>query len=57
MPIPVDKGLDHTFDLLTEGYHFMRNRFEELGTDIFETRLMGKKMICMTGPDAVIRLD
>ncbi|WP_060206628.1 cytochrome P450 [Sporosarcina koreensis] len=53
MPIPIDKGLDHTFDLLTEGYHFMRNRFDELGSDIFETRLMGKKMICMTGPDAV----
>lgn len=53
MSIPIDKGLDHTFDLLTEGYHFMRNRFDELGSDIFETRLMGKKMICMTGPDAV----
>lgn len=53
MSIPVDKGLDHTFNLLTEGYHFMRNRFDELGSDIFETRLMGKKMICMTGPDAV----
>ncbi|HEX5564723.1 MAG TPA: cytochrome P450 [Sporosarcina sp.] len=53
MQIPVDKGLDHTFDLLTEGYHFMRNRFDELGTDIFETRLMGKKMICMKGPEAV----
>jgi len=53
MTIPVDKGLDHTFNLLTEGYHFMRNRFDELGTDIFETRLMGKKMICMTGSDAV----
>ncbi|WP_252502263.1 cytochrome P450 [Sporosarcina sp. Marseille-Q4943] len=53
MSIPVDKGFDHTFNLLTEGYHFMRNRFAELGTDIFETRLMGKKMICMKGPEAV----
>jgi len=53
MSIPIDKGLDHTFDLLTEGYHFMRNRFDELETDIFETRLMGKKMICMKGPEAL----
>ncbi|MCM3708958.1 cytochrome P450 [Sporosarcina luteola] len=53
MQIPVDKGFDHTFDLLTEGYHFMRNRFDELGTDIFQTRLMGKKMTCMKGSEAV----
>ncbi|MCG7344241.1 cytochrome P450 [Sporosarcina sp. ACRSL] len=53
MAMPVDKGLDHSADLLTEGYHFMRNRFDEFGTDIFETRLMGKKMICMKGPEAV----
>lgn len=53
MTTPVDRGLDHTIDLLTEGYHFMRNRFDELGTDIFETRLMGKKMICMKGSEAL----
>ncbi|MFS0688632.1 cytochrome P450 [Sporosarcina sp. 179-K 8C2 HS] len=53
MSLPVDKGFDHTFNLLTEGYHFMRNRFDEFGTDIFETRLMGKKMICMKGHEAV----
>ena len=53
MSMPVEKGLDHTVDLLTEGYHFMRKRFDEFGTDIFQTRVMGKKMTCMKGPDAV----
>lgn len=53
MSMPVEKGLDHTVDLLTEGYHFLRKRFDEFGTDIFQTRMLGKKMICMKGPDAV----
>lgn len=51
--MPVDKGLDHTFNLLTEGYDFIQKRCKQFGTEVFETRLMGKKMICMTGRDAV----
>ncbi|QTD41059.1 cytochrome P450 [Sporosarcina sp. Te-1] len=53
MNLPVEKGLDHTFDLLTEGYRFMQKRFDSYQTKVFETRLMGKKMICMVGRDAV----
>ena len=48
---PKDKGLDHTLDLLNEGYAFIGHRAYRYQTDFFETRLMGKKMICMTGID------
>lgn len=53
MKMPIDKGLDNTFNLLTEGYSFIQERCEALQSEIFETRLMGKKMVCMTGKDAV----
>ena len=53
MKMPIEKGLDNTFNLLTEGYPFIKNRCEALQSEVFETRLMGKKMICMTGKDAV----
>ena len=50
--LPKDKGLDHTLDLLKEGYLFIGNRTYRYQTDLFQTRLMGKKVICMTGVDA-----
>ncbi|MFD1204807.1 MULTISPECIES: cytochrome P450 [Sporosarcina] len=53
MQIPADKGLDHTFQLLTEGYCFLHNRFDKYNSEIIETTLLGKKMICMVGRDAV----
>ena len=46
---PKDKGLDHTVDLIREGYLFIENRADYYATDIFQTRLMGKKVVCMTG--------
>ena len=49
--LPKDKGLDHTLDLLGEGYVFIGHRAYQYQTDLFQTRLMGKKMICMTGRD------
>jgi fatty-acid peroxygenase len=51
-PIPKEKGLDHTLNLLLEGYHFIQNRCDRLDTDIFRTRLLGKSVICMTGAEA-----
>lgn len=51
-PIPKTKGLDYTIRLLREGYPFIPNLMKELHTDIFQTRLMGKKCICITGKDA-----
>lgn len=38
--------------LLWEGYKFISNRGRKLRTDIFETRIMGKKVICIRGSEA-----
>lgn len=47
--IPRDTGLDHTLALAREGYNFISNRCERLSTDIFETRLLLRRAICMRG--------
>ncbi|WP_059104099.1 cytochrome P450 [Shouchella shacheensis] len=49
---PKDKGLDHTLALLSEGFQFIPNRRKELGSDVFQTRLLGQKVICMSGKEA-----
>lgn len=50
--IPCEKGIDHTLSLIREGYMYISNRCHSLQTDIFETRLFGKKAICMRGKGA-----
>lgn len=47
--IPKDSGFDKTFSVLREGYDFVTHRNKELQSDIFETRLLGEKTICLTG--------
>ncbi|MCP1146372.1 cytochrome P450 [Lysinibacillus endophyticus] len=50
--MPREEGLDHSLSLLKEGYRFIVNRREQLKSDIFETRLLGKKAICLVGSEA-----
>ncbi|PLR89155.1 cytochrome P450 [Bacillus sp. T33-2] len=50
--VPHEKGLDHTIDLLRDGYLFIKNRVDVLKSDVFETRLFGQRVICMTGEEA-----
>ncbi|MFZ4452528.1 cytochrome P450 [Salibacterium aidingense] len=50
--IPTEKGLDHTLDLLSEGFHFIPNRREKFQSNIFQTRVMGQKAICLSGKEA-----
>jgi len=50
--IEQDKGIDKTLDLLEEGYLFIKNRVDKYKSDIFETHLLGEKVICMTGEEA-----
>lgn len=53
MGIPKDRSLDGTLALLrAEGYCFISNRCRRLGTDVFATRLMLKRVICMMGGEA-----
>lgn len=50
--IPKNRCLDNTIKLLLEGYLFIPSRCKRYQSDIFQTRLMGKKVICMSGSDA-----
>lgn len=49
---PKDKGIDNTLALSKEGYLFIKNRADELLSDVFETHLLGQKAICITGKEA-----
>lgn len=50
--IKYDKNIDSTITLATEGYLFIKNKIDHYQTDVFETRLFGKKVICMSGEEA-----
>ncbi|WP_214779335.1 cytochrome P450 [Exiguobacterium sp. s22] len=50
--IPKQEGLDHSVDFLREGYLFVANRRKSFQSDIFETRLLGERVICLGGEDA-----
>lgn len=50
--IPCEKTIDNSIFLLMEGYPFIQNRCYKYKTDIFKTRLLGQKAICMTGQEA-----
>jgi len=50
--IPRDLCLDNTLKLLLEGYLFIPNRCQKYHYDIFQTRLLGQKAICMSGAEA-----
>lgn len=50
--IPKDEGIDHSLTLLKEGYEYILNRRKNLQTDIFETRILGRKAICLGGKEA-----
>lgn len=49
---PRDPALDSTPAFLREGYLFVSNRCERLGTDAFRARLMLREVVCMRGRDA-----
>lgn len=50
---PHDKGLDNTLDvLLKEGYAYILNNKEKLDSNVFDTRLLGEKTICLSGSEA-----
>ncbi len=50
--IPREEGIDHSLSLMREGYMYILNRRRSFHSDIFETRLFGKKVICMGGKEA-----
>lgn len=44
--------MDRSIVLLREGYAFIPSRCRRWQTDAFETRLMGQRVVCMSGRDA-----
>jgi fatty-acid peroxygenase len=50
--IPQDTSFDSTFALLFDPYQFISKRCQAYDSDIFETRLLLQKVICMRGKQA-----
>lgn len=50
--IPKDAKMESSVSLLSEGYSFIANRCQKLGSDIFQVRLLMQNTICMSGEDA-----
>ncbi|ASS68612.1 MULTISPECIES: cytochrome P450 [unclassified Paenibacillus] len=51
-PFPKEEGLDHSLSLLREGYLFVTSRADAFQSDLFETRLLGERAVCMRGEEA-----
>ena len=50
--IPKDPLPDSTLALYFEGYEFISNRCRRFNSDLFQTRLLLRKAICMRGEEA-----
>lgn len=50
--IPRDPSFDGTLALIRDPYRFIARRCQQHESDLFETRLLLQKTICMTGPEA-----
>lgn len=50
--MPLDKGLDSSIALLSEGYTFISKRCQRYHTDVFQTRFLLQSTICMRGKEA-----
>ena len=49
---PHEKDIDETLALSQEGYLYIRNRMDKHKSDLFQTHLFGKEVICITGKEA-----
>lgn len=50
--IPREPGLDATLRFVAEGYDFIGERCRRFGSDIFQTRLLGRRVYCLRGAEA-----
>src|SRR4051812_9084503 len=50
--IPQDPSPDSSLALLREGYAFISNRCHRFGSDLFQTRLMLTRAVCIQGAEA-----
>ncbi len=50
--MPKERGIDKSISFMREGYFYILNRRRSFHSDVFETRLLGKRAICMGGKEA-----
>lgn len=50
--LPKEKGLDHSLNVLQEGYDYFLKRREAMESDVFETRILGQKAYSLGGESA-----
>jgi fatty-acid peroxygenase len=50
--VPRDPAIDSTSAILREGYEFIWNRCRRFGSDLFLTRVLGKRVVCIHGREA-----
>lgn len=50
--MPRDPAFDSTLALLADPYRFISRRCERFGSDVFESRIMLRRTVCMSGPQA-----
>lgn len=50
--IPQEKTIDNSIRLLREGYPYLMRRSEKFNSEIFKTRLLGQKVVCIHGEEA-----
>lgn len=51
-PLPKEEGLDHSLNVLKEGYDYFLKRREAIKSDVFETRILGQKAYSLGGEAA-----
>ena len=50
--MPKERTIDQTLTLLAEGYDYLPNRTIRENVNVFQTRLLGQKVICISGEEA-----
>lgn len=50
--MPKEAGIENGLKVLREGYNYLPNRRKIFQSNVFETRLLGQKAICMGGEEA-----
>ena len=50
--VPHVESLDSSLDFYQEGYLFIKNRMDQLHTDLFTVNLLAQKVICISGSEA-----
>ncbi|GAB2956075.1 fatty-acid peroxygenase [Micromonospora polyrhachis] len=51
-PVPRTRGLDSTLALVRDGYDFISDRCRRYGSEVFETRLLFERTLCLVGAEA-----